>query len=831
MKEEADYLLGFVLSQKAASLLADFKREEALQMTQKARKTYQILVDSDNLVIANQAAFQMANLDFADQAFDQAIEAYRSIKSKDRLIQSQQDRLDAIRRQIREAGRDTKKVRALEQALKREEQKLNAVQTNPELAKAAIIKIGDTYMQMQQYDLARTIFRHAAKFASEDQKKRLNEQIILSHAAQGNTEIAESISAEILKDNPNDPMAGNVKFLIGNAFLQQERFEEAIKAFDESMSKFPGGPTAAQAVQLKSKALMGLGRKDEAIKSFRDFIADTESGKLKVDPIVVEDTRRLLALALHGDGKTDEALQILSKLAAEAKTAAIKEEAAFLEASLTAQKGDIEKAISLFRDYSKNFSDSEKAPEAAFQAADLTQKTGDLEKARLEYRAVIQAFPEHRMALFSYDRLWRTHKNDFEKMVEVQNELIKAHPNSDRSLAALFDRAKTLEKMNELQRADETYLQVVEKARAIPAAEQSNQTRQFESFGLLSSALVKQKEAKALGRYPELDDAGKQKHTAFLQSTESLLNQVIREFPGTKVFVPALNQLRKLYLNQLANKQKSLNEAVTALSQLAGQMSDEAHRTKVLITQAGMLNEAGQRSQALAMYDDAFKGVQDTKSVNWIDLEAYGSLLLEDKKYEAALEIYKKLDSITEEKQQRAKAAATYGQGAALQGMGKSAEAIPFFKTLREKFPWSPKLMEAQYATSAALFESGKLAEAVEGLKEVIQSSRSSNESKARSMILLARSYEAMGDKKMTTPDTKLEDGSDMDIYDLAVNNLIKVEVFYAEALPVHSSEALYRAVAIRKKQGKTEDANRMLERLLSTYLTTEWAQKARTDF
>jgi len=833
MVEEADYLLGYVQSQKANALLADFKTDEAREMTQQARETYLRLIQSDNLVIANEAAFQLANLDFADQNYQAAIDSYRSVNGKEALIESQQQRLEALRRQISEAGGNPNRVTTLQRALKREEQKLNAVQANPELAKEALIKVGEVYMQMREYNLARVVFRHAMNFADSEQKKRLQVQVIISHAAQGNTEKAETLFAEFRSKFPGDPMAQNVKFLLGNAFLQQERYEEAIKAFDESIQEFPDGPGSAQIPKLKAQAYMGMGRKEEAMKSFRKFISEAESGKIKVAPSVVEDTRRLLAFALFAEKQIEEAIEILQDLSENAQTPSIKEAASLQLANFLSQAGKIDEAIEQFRAFAQNFPESANTSKALVQAGALLQKDNRLDEARTLYRSVIDQFSEDPMALLAYDRLWRTYKeSDFEKMIEVQDELITAHPNSERSLAAVFDRARTLEQdRRDLAEAVASYLEVVEMENSMPAENRSEKTTQFASFALYSAAMIHQKQASALGRYTSLDDPGKNKWVGHIEQSRDLLRRTVLEFPEAKTQAIALRKLTDVLLNLIANDLMSQQDAVTFMSRLAGEMRSDAQRMKVLIAQAGLMNSLGQRGQALRIYDDAFAQADDASSISWQDLDTYGSLLLEGENYQRALEIYQKLaDSVTE-KQQHGLAAATYGQGAAYQGLGQSAQAEKFFKELQEKYPWSPKIMEAQYAAAETSFENGDHQKSINALKEIIQSTKSSNESKAKAMILMARNLKAMGDKNIPTEETRQEDGSDMDVYDLAANYLAKVEVFYADALPNLSAEALYESVKIFLSRGKTQEASENIDRLLDTYPTTPAARKAREEF
>lgn len=828
MAEEADYLLGYVLTQQALALLADFKEEEAKAITEKAREIYRRLSESDNLIVANEAAFQLANLDFTDKNYEAAIKGYRALKSKDQLITSQQERLADYRRRM--AGASPGRVVQLQRAIKREEQKLNAVRSNPELSNEAWIKIGEAYMQMREYNKARVVFRHATQFAEPDQKKRLEVQIIISHAAQGNADRADALFAEFRKAYPNDELAQSVKFLLGTAFMQQERYDEALKAFNESLKEFPESPNSAQIPKLKAQILAKQGKKDEAIQSFRDFIKDAEAGKIKVAPAVIEDTRRLLATTLYGQEKHDEAIKILKDLSANATTPSIKESSSLQLATIYSQLGKNEEAISAFKSYANNFPESATAAKAVYQAGALEEKIGKVDEARTTFQSIIDRFGDSDMAIFAYDKIWRSYKGNPEQMFAAQDALIAAFPDSDQALVALFERAKSYDKeQKDYVKATEAYMSVYEKAMNSPSS--SNRKSQLASFSLISIADIKQKQATSLGNYRELDDAGKQQWAALIRESADLYLKTVKEFHGTRTAAVAMSKWSKVALNLIGNEINTVEEIMNQMSELAGQMPTEQSRLQVLIAQAGLRNERGDTQIALSLYDQAFSQVKDMKIVAWQDLSRYGDLLLEAEEWEKALKIFQQLGANASPNNKHALASAVYGQGAANQGLGNSAEAQKFFAELQEKYPWSPKILEARYGNALALFNEGKLQKSIDVLKEIISSSASNNESKAKSMILMARCLEGMAEAGQTTPETKQEDGTDMDPLDLACNYLEKVEVMFADALPVLSSEALYRAVAIRKKQNQEEKARKILDWLLTEYGTTRWGQQARKDF
>ncbi|MEM1157322.1 MAG: tetratricopeptide repeat protein [Verrucomicrobiota bacterium] len=824
MAAEADYMLGYVYTQQALQLLADFKPDEAKAATEKGREIYRKLSQDSNLIVANEAAFQLANLDFTDKNYKAAINAYRQLKSKDQLIQSQNQRLAELRRQV--PGANPRKLTQIQRAIQREEQKLATVKANPELSNEAWIKIGESYMQMRDYNKARVVFRHATQFAEPDQKKRLQVQVIISHAAQGNADKADKLFAEFRQQNPSDPLAQNVKYMLGSALMQQERWDEAIQAFEESLRDFPDSQFSVQIPKDIARIKVQQGKPEEAIQTFRDFIKNGETGKIKVAPSVIEDTRRLLGVTLFQQKEYDESVQLLKDLAANASTPSIKEESHIQVATILGQLGKNEEAVAMYKSFAETYPESTSAGRALIQAGLIEEKEKKLDASRATFQDVTERFADTEIAKFAYDKIWKSYRNgDQEKLIAAQDTLIEKFPDSDQTLAALFDRAKLYDKAKEYDKALTTFMDVVERQRNTSAP--SDAKARAAALSLVTAAPIKQKQATSLGSYEDLDEAGKQQWVELIQGSGNLFLQAVTSFPGTQAAAVALTKWVEVMQNLIGVDAVKPSAVINQMSQLAGEMPTEQSKLQILIAQAGLQNKLGKTQIALNLYNQAFSQVADTKIIRWQDLSSYGELLLEAEKWQKALEIFRQLDANTVEKNQRAKADALYGQGAALQGLGQSAEAQKLFDRLPA---WSPRILDAKYGSALALFEAGKLQEAIDTVKEVISSTRSSNESKGKAMILMARSLETMGDTGQSTPETKTEDG-DMDPYDLACNYLLKVDVLFADGLPLFSSEALYHAVRIRKKQQKNQEAQEILDRLLTEYGTTKWGQKARQDY
>jgi tetratricopeptide (TPR) repeat protein len=850
MADDIDFLTGFVLTQSAQKLQADFKEEEAKAVIAQAKETYDRLARSSNLVMANQAAFQLANLDFASRQYQEAINAYRALRSKDELIKSQEERIAAVRRQISETGGNRDRIRALQQTLKREEQKLAGVQSAPELAVDGLSRVGDSFLQMGAqnpiyYDMARLTYRFASRFANEEQQKTLTIQTVISFAMQGLAAQAESKFTEFRQKYPNDPQAENVPFLIGQALQRQGKFEEAIQKFQESLEKFPNARVTPQVPKEIAACQVALGKADEAILTFDKFIQDAKAGKIKVAPEAIEDAQRQRSLALLAAQKVDEAIAAMRELAQTAKNAAIREEAAFQVGAMLSQANKHEDAGKAFQDFASKFPDSPRASQAAYFTAISYEKAKKFDEAIAAFRAAAARFKDTEIGIASLDKMWRTllGQNKFDEAVAVQDEMVAAYPQAPQSMLALYDRAKHLdEKAKKKEEAAAAYQKVYEAYKKLPRevldSPRGEAMSEYPSASLVRSAEIKRRDAVSLGVFKDLDEAKKADWKKNVAEARALLEKAVIEFPKSKALAFALSKLVESLLMEVEAGLMGLNDAATYLSRLAGGIREELAQVQIFIARASLMFQAGQAEQALLFYEEAFQKISDPKRMTWQDYDRFGSILLDNQRWDKARTVYTQLrENFTD---QRAQAAATYGLGAAAQGKNDLVTAEKFFAELKEKYPWSEKIQEAEYGRAVALLAQGKYEEAFAILKAVLGTTRSSNETKAKSMLAFARGLIEMGDKGLKTEETK-QGGNrpDLNIFELAHNNAIKIDIFYRSALPQLVAEALYVAAEAKFKQARTltdaeakakaqADAKKLVDTLLKDHANSPWATKAR---
>jgi tol-pal system protein YbgF len=88
----------------------------------------------------------------------------------------------------------------------------------------------------------------------------------------GNFDLALKEFTDYLAWFGDTEMAPNAQYYIGEILYNQQRFEEALAAFDKVLEAWPKNPKTNDARLMKARALLQLGRRAEAEQEFRALI-------------------------------------------------------------------------------------------------------------------------------------------------------------------------------------------------------------------------------------------------------------------------------------------------------------------------------------------------------------------------------------------------------------------------------------------------------------------------------------------------------------------------------------------------------------------------------
>ena len=85
-------------------------------------------------------------------------------------------------------------------------------------------------------------------------------------------DVASSEFGDVLHYYPNDPLAGNAQFYLGEIAYRQQKYRDAVKAYNSVLEDFGGSPKAPAAQLRKGLALLQLNQKDAGIHELRSLI-------------------------------------------------------------------------------------------------------------------------------------------------------------------------------------------------------------------------------------------------------------------------------------------------------------------------------------------------------------------------------------------------------------------------------------------------------------------------------------------------------------------------------------------------------------------------------
>jgi len=85
-------------------------------------------------------------------------------------------------------------------------------------------------------------------------------------------DLAASEFGDVLHYYPNDNLAGNAQFYMGEIAYKQQKYKDAVKAYNAVLESFSGSPKAPAAQLRKGLALLQLGQKDSGIHELRSLI-------------------------------------------------------------------------------------------------------------------------------------------------------------------------------------------------------------------------------------------------------------------------------------------------------------------------------------------------------------------------------------------------------------------------------------------------------------------------------------------------------------------------------------------------------------------------------
>ena len=758
-----------------------------------------IIQKRTDVALANEAQFQLGEILFNEAAtspeaakpalYAKAMAAYRAVEPGTLMIKAQQERMDAVLQRLRDAGirHDAVSLKKFQRMQEHEAAKLAVIKAKPDATVSAKIKMGVLFFLQQKQDEARVILHQMQPFAEDDaQKKQVLYYIALSYAAQNLADKAVAAYNEFQSKYKGDPMADNLPVAIGAMFLSSmpgvNNPEKAIQYFRESQQIYPKGRFAAETAAQQAAALIQLRRFDEAQKAYRDFLATNPKKELAAAAELG------LAGVSKETGKLDEALAGYKTVRDKYTGLPEAEQAAFWVGQITLLKGDPKSAITELTAYIAKYPDASLRPAAMFSVAQAQAGTGVKDQALATFKEIAQKYPQSEVAPFAYFQQAAIYANDqkIDDMVATMRAFIEKYPQSDKIFYAYDTIGQSQINTGKIADGIATYVSMSEK---YPQKPQS-------ADALLKASNLWLQYAKSQGLYTALNEQQRAEWNKGITNGMESAGKLLEKYPGSLAVALALQTELEAQKLLVGAKLKSDAEVEKYFQDQAQKFSaNPSVKSKILFTLAVFISDKD-KARALDQMNSAF----DPKLVYApADIDLYGSALIENGKLAEAQKVYEKLaldypnppgaapDKATPQVQE-AQAIALYGTGRTLQKQGKVSEAAAKFDKLKSLYPWSPKILEANFGIAQSLAQQKKLDDATTLLVQIIRAPTATADLRANSMLLGG--------------DIQNEKGN----LESAIDYYIKIATFY-QGVPVAASEGLWKGGQLLEKQaaGLTE--------------------------
>jgi TolA-binding protein len=809
---DSQYLLGLTLG-TIANVAAEKSTAPDPAVAQNYDEAERVLRDiiakRRDLALLNDSQFQIGELLFgrgshADERqkpaiMQRALEAYRAVFPKEAVVNAQKLRVEQFRTLSKQAqaNRDLANRDALQRIADKEQEKIAVIEARPDQTITAKLKSGMIFFQLGKQDEARVVFNFIEPFAEDaDTKKQLLYFTTLTYAVQGNVAKAVEKYEAFQAAHKGDPIAENLDLVLGGMFLtpgkEYTNPEKAIELLQRGLETYPAGRYTSELLMQKSMAEVQIGKFDEALKSFQDFLAKNPAKELAV-------------VAEYGIGivhmktdKTAEALKAFTEVRDKYPGTDQAEDAAFYVGQLQLAT-DVKIAMTELKSFIEKFPDSRMLPEALYALAQSQLTTGDAAAAFQNYEQLASKHPESAPAPFSYfDRARHlAGEQKFDEVTALMKEFMEKYKENDMLYQAYDFVAQIQTSQGKGAEAIATYEEFVEAKPEHPTAAEA----------LVKLAGLWKGYAESQGPYLALDEAKRAEWTKGVGKSLAASERIVANFSEHQAVASALNNMLAVLRLQQRVRIKSAADVEAYFTALLDKAKENPNLvSKITFAVSGFIAEQD-KAKALKQMESVYR---DDLRYGAEELDLFGRSLIGNKRYDEAMKVYEKVEidykpggadpTKAPREVQDAQAIALFGkskvlqeQAAALKTEGKAdeaakktAEAGALAEQLKKLYGWSKYALEANFPQAQSLHEQKKDDEAMKLLIEVIKAKDATPELRARSMLLLGKIHQANGRNEN------------------AIDNFMKIASYYG-AVADAAAEGLWLGAQLLEKQATGE--------------------------
>jgi tetratricopeptide (TPR) repeat protein len=740
LKLDAQYLLATVLGTHGATLKRENKADEASKYLGAARDLFKQIIASNDIALANDAAYAAGEIFIQLKEYETAISYYRSVRNREEVLNSQKIKVDTIRSAFAKstAGGDKRRVEALRSLQAREKSKLREIQSSPDLLLAASVRIADCYFQQKKYPEARVMYRFVlphARLGDKDVAKAAASQIVATYIGEYRPAEAKQAFEEFEQEYNVDPVAESFGLAIGDLFLRKGKAEEAREQLEKNLKDFPNSSVKSMSQLRLAQALDALNRSSEATKLMED-VKTSDLQKTAGDEV-----NYTLGKVLKSQGKYDDALKALNLVSSNFDFY----DDVRLQIALCYQgKKETDKAIELLQKFVQDFQGkSERIPFAMFQIGRAYEAKDDIPNAVKTYGELVNKhandkygpLAQYQIAIVYYNKANAGDKSKWEEMVKAFEELIKKFPKDTLVCDAHFWIGFKFQQ-------ERNYPPGIEQFETVVRDCHDNNLAPDAQYRIGNSW---QTAAFAMGKYKALEKDKQAIWRDWMAKGMNAYERILSDYPASTQLDASLEGLAQMTLAQIQAELETVANAEAYFSKLSSQHADKPDLSaRILLGLASIYYEVRKPEEAIRTFAKAFEGAGEVTLPSKY-YEQYGNLLTEGKKCDEGESVYLRMqDRFKDEAQTQANA--VWGLGNLYLQCGIYEKAVAQFDLLINKFPWHPHAADAQFGKGLVLESQKQWDQAQKIYEDVAVKLR--GDARIRSLLGIGRCQMQKGDCK-----------------------------------------------------------------------------------
>ena len=494
------------------------------QEYEEARKALASALDrADDDTLKGQMHYTLARVHFAEDNFAGAIDSWGQAIALNPPVHILQNSLLArggayyeVAKQQDAVG-DTAQARVSYEASLEDMKALLESDPAPQIKDSAFRTLGAGMIRLGRQEEAASYYQELIA-ASDDPQEQATFSMLLTELYYDQQDFiqAEKFARQLLDMQfEDDNQAGYYRkeraySIIGNALLQQKKYEEAARIFAQGLRRYPNSGESGNLAFSKGFAEISYGDYETAAKSFKSFVdkyprnanrihgqyylahslqaltrfreaaaAFTELVERYLQSQYEEEALFLIGENYYNEQAFAEAVTAYQALLAKYAQGPYGGSAQYALAWSFVEQEEMEQAVGAMQDLVANYPESEFAPKAQFTIGDYYYNIQSYDEAMAAYEKVLKLYPNSEeasrattlveelseiQASFSYNEAMKLFEaKDYERAVPALQKIIRDYPGTYTELAAYCNLGLVYEITRQWSQAVENYQVVEEK--------------------------------------------------------------------------------------------------------------------------------------------------------------------------------------------------------------------------------------------------------------------------------------------------------------------------------------------------------------------------------